>query len=91
MTERLLTTVEAAAVLGLSRRTLEDWRLRGGSGLVYRKVGRLVRYHPADLDAFVAGAARINTAGAMPSDAGAGSALWSPSGHVQYRLNGQTS
>lgn len=36
---RGLTTRQAAEVLGVSPRTLEDWRLRGG-GPVYRKVGR---------------------------------------------------
>jgi len=63
---RLLTTAEAAAHLGTSPRTLEDWRLRGG-GPVFRKVGsRLVRYAPTDLDAFIAEGARVNTGGGRP-------------------------
>ena len=66
MSERLLTTSEAADHLGTSRRTLEDWRLRGG-GPVYRKLGkRMVRYDPADLAVFIAEGARTNTAGATP-------------------------
>lgn len=67
MSERLLTTGEAAERLGTSRRTLEDWRLRG-DGPVYRKLGRrMVRYCPADLDNFIASGARINTGGGTPA------------------------
>lgn len=66
MAEPLLTTGQAAAYLGTSPRTLEDWRLRGG-GPVYRKVGRrLVRYDAADLERFVGDGARINTGGGTP-------------------------
>lgn len=66
MSERLLTTAEAAERLSASPRTLEHWRLRGG-GPVFRKVGsRMVRYAPADLDAFVEQGARVNTGGAVP-------------------------
>lgn len=69
MSDRLLTTAEAAERLGLSPRVLEAWRLKGGCGLVFRKLGRrAVRYHPADVDRFVADSARINTGGAMPID-----------------------
>jgi excisionase family DNA binding protein len=67
MTERLLTTSEAATYLGTSPRTLEDWRLKGG-GPVYRKVGRrLVRYQAADLARFVEDGARTNTGGGTPA------------------------
>lgn len=66
MPEPLLTTSEAAAYLGTSPRTLEDWRLTGG-GPVFRKVGRrLVRYCRSDLACFVEEGARINTAGGVP-------------------------
>ncbi len=58
---RLLSTNEAGQYLGLSHRTLEDWRLRGG-GPLFRKFGkRIVRYLECDLVAFVQGAARANT------------------------------
>jgi excisionase family DNA binding protein len=61
MSEHLLTTQEAAERLGASRRTLEDWRLRG-NGPVYRKLGkRLVRYSLPGLEAFVSRGARANT------------------------------
>jgi excisionase family DNA binding protein len=38
-----MTTQQAADKLGISKRTLEGMRLRGG-GPAYIKVGRLVRY-----------------------------------------------
>lgn len=63
--DALLNTRAAAAVLGVSHRTLEDWRLRGG-GPVFRKVGpRLVRYHASDLAQFLEGGARRNTGGGL--------------------------
>jgi hypothetical protein len=66
MAEPLLTTLQAAAFLGTSPRTLEDWRLRGG-GPTYRKLGRrLVRYSAADLASFLEAGARINTGGGTP-------------------------
>ena len=46
-----LTTVEAATYVCLSRRTLEKMRT-AGNGPAYRKHGRYVRYHIADLDAW---------------------------------------
>ena len=48
-----LTTVDAATYVCLSRRTLEKMRTTG-NGPVYRKHGRYVRYHVADLDAWSA-------------------------------------
>ena len=63
---RLLTTSEAAGVLGVSARTLEDWRLRGG-GPVFCKLGmRLVRYALEDLRAFIDLGARSNTGQVEP-------------------------
>lgn len=38
-----MTTDQAAELLGVSPRTLEDWRYRG-CGPSYRKLGRSVRY-----------------------------------------------
>lgn len=57
----LLTERQAAAVLGLSHRTLQAWRVRGG-GPQYAKIGSNVRYRRADLDAWVAGRVRESTA-----------------------------
>jgi len=52
-----LTTAQAAEYLGISRVTLEVWRLRSKRGEIahappYAKLGRLVRYSRADLDAW---------------------------------------
>jgi excisionase family DNA binding protein len=46
-----LTTVQAAHYIGLSPRTFERMR-RAGGGPRFRKHGRYVRYHIADLDAW---------------------------------------
>ena len=46
-----LTTSQAGIYVGLSRRTLEKMRTTG-KGPIYRKHGRYVRYHIADLDAW---------------------------------------
>jgi predicted DNA-binding transcriptional regulator AlpA len=46
---------EAAAILSASVQTLRNWRW-AGKGPRVRKIGqRLVRYHRADLAAFIAG------------------------------------
>lgn len=48
---------EAAATLGVATHTLQNWRWKG-IGPRARKVGaRLVRYHRADLAAFIDGTA----------------------------------
>ena len=47
-----------AAYLGVPHRTLEDWRYRS-VGPRYLKVGRVVRYRRADVDAWLA--ARVVT------------------------------
>ncbi len=53
----LIDEREAAAVIGCAVATLRNWRaLRQGPR--YRKIGaRMVRYHRADLAAFIAGEA----------------------------------
>jgi hypothetical protein len=56
----LLNQKQASLYLGVSTRTLEGWRLRGG-GPIYSKLGSCVRYRLGDLDAFVEGQTRINT------------------------------
>ncbi len=52
MTNRLMTTIEAADYLTLSKPTLERWRLTG-EGPKFAKMGDAVRYRQEDLDAFV--------------------------------------
>jgi hypothetical protein len=53
VTARPLSEREAAAKLGLSPRTLQDWRRRS-CGPAFLKLGKRVAYHPHDLDAFEA-------------------------------------
>ena len=48
----LLTPSEVADRLGISTATLATWRCTKRYPLSYVKVGRLVRYRIADLDAF---------------------------------------
>ena len=55
-----LTTREAAHYLCLSFRTLEKMRLTG-NGPRFRKHGRYVRYHIADLDAWSEGRRQNST------------------------------
>ena len=53
MTETpLLTTVEAAAFVRLSRRTLEDYRTKG-TGPTYRRLGKKIYYRSEDLNAWI--------------------------------------
>ena len=59
--EHLLTTAEAAEILRLSPRTLEDFRWRG-AGPRYMKLSRnAVRYLHRDLLAWIEERARFNT------------------------------
>lgn len=55
-----ISTKEAAKLLSVSHRTMEDWRLNG-LGPPFRKWGRLVRYHVSDLRSFAEGPAFTNT------------------------------
>lgn len=63
-TSRALTEREVSDLLGLSVATLRAWRHRG-QGPRFLRLGRAVRYLPADLEAFV-GASAVH-AGARPS------------------------
>ena len=55
-----LGTPTAAQILGVSRRTLEKWRVVGG-GPRFRKFGRAVRYARADLHEWAEEQARVST------------------------------
>lgn len=51
----LATERQAAQLLGVSARTLQDWRLSGKGPLPFTKLGRkMVRYKVADLEAYAA-------------------------------------
>ena len=55
-----MSTKEAARLLSVSHRTMEDWRL-SGQGPPFRKWGRLVRYHMNDLKSFADSPSFANT------------------------------
>lgn len=57
---RLLTTPQAAEILGLRPNTLELWRV-AGKGPVYRKIGRAVRYVESEVLEWLDSAQHRNT------------------------------
>ena len=59
--EDLLTTEQAARLLGLKKNTLDHWRQSGVSGLKFRKIGRMVRYVKEDIIAYINGRAFVHT------------------------------
>ena len=50
----LLTPNQVAAITGLSKETLAQWRSQR-RGIPYLKIGRAVRYDPADVQQYLAG------------------------------------
>ena len=56
----LLDEGEAAAFLRVQRKTLSAWRVRG-TGPVFRKIGRLVKYLRSDLEDYILNQARQST------------------------------
>ena len=73
-TKHLLSEREAAKILGVSRATLERWRLQGHSGektrapvpLFIRLGARAVRYDPNDLAEFIDARRRTSTSDPGP-------------------------
>lgn len=65
-TTRALTEREVSDLLGLSVATLRAWRHRG-QGPRFLRLGRAVRYLPADLEDFVSASA-VNAAAAPSSE-----------------------
>lgn len=49
---QMLTTAQAAVLLGLKAATLSNWREDGSTDLPFSKFGRSVRYRYADVVAF---------------------------------------
>lgn len=71
--QAMLTTAQAAVVLGLSPRTLEQFRVKGG-GCQYFALGRrAIRYKRQDLDAWLDARRRKSTSDPGPSEPEAGS------------------
>lgn len=60
MAERMMRETEVADVLGVSRRTLQGWRWRGG-GPPYLRIGSAVRYEPAAVRAWLDAQRRTST------------------------------
>ena len=48
----LLTAEQVSAITGLSEETLAQWRSRK-RGIAYLKIGRTVRYDPAEVQAYL--------------------------------------
>ena len=64
VTDKLLSSTEAAEILGIQPRTLEFWRQRGAVGPKFiRYSARCVRYRLSDLQAWVS-AREVDTAAA---------------------------
>ena len=62
----LLTEQQAAELTGFTPRTMKNWR-RVGGGPAFVRVGRSVRYRPADLESWATKRLRAST-----SDPGTG-------------------
>lgn len=56
----VMTTLQAADYLQISKQKLEIDRHKG-RGVVFTKIGRLIRYRKSDIDAYLAGNVRKNT------------------------------
>ena len=67
-TAALLTTAESAVVVGLSPRTLESLRVRGGGPMYFQVTPRAIRYRRNDLDAWLAIRRRSSTADPGPAE-----------------------
>lgn len=61
-TLKLLNEKQAAEVLGLSHRTLQNWRVKGG-GPRFVKLSGSVRYRERDLEAWVESRVTASTSG----------------------------
>jgi len=74
---RILTDVQVAERLGVSRFTVRSWRLKG-VGPRFLKMGRAVRYRSQDLDEYER-QALVETVGWrwLPNDG-----CWTASGHI---------
>jgi predicted DNA-binding transcriptional regulator AlpA len=71
LSQRVLTTHQAAAYCGQSPRTLEAFRLTG-RGPRFLKLGRSVRYSVEDLEAWLAASRRRSTSDDGSAAEGAG-------------------
>ncbi len=79
---KLLSTIEAAHLPGVSPATLETWRCRGG-GPPFVKVGSRVLYEPEALASYIARNRRFSTA--QRSGDGASSSWRDLAGRKRWR------
>ncbi len=63
--DNLLSVEDAAQVVGLAESTLNKFRVYG-TGPRFIKLGRAVRYRPADLDAWIEANGRVSTSEEAP-------------------------
>ncbi len=59
-TDHLLNEIEVAKILSLKVSTLRRWRW-AGTGPKFRKLGAACRYHPQDLEDYLAESVRTST------------------------------
>ncbi|ARO31716.1 transcriptional regulator protein [Rhizobium sp. NXC14] len=59
--ETLLSASHAAEYLGVSQKTLANWRCSGTRGLPYVQVGGRVLYRQSDLDDFIMNSRKLST------------------------------
>jgi excisionase family DNA binding protein len=52
--QSLISAEQAADYLGVSTRTMANWRCRGFPNIQYTKIGRCIRYRLSELDAYIA-------------------------------------
>lgn len=58
---QLVPEMEAADLLGLSIRTLQNWRVRGGGPRFVRISARCIRYRIADIEEWISARTCANT------------------------------
>lgn len=66
--ETLLTTEEVAAILKMSRRTVENWRSLG-KGPPWRRIEGLVRYPESELYSWALGEGKVEVEIIHPEEA----------------------
>ncbi len=68
--QQLLTTRDAARVLGMRPSALENWRWKGGGPPFVRVTARAIRYRREDLKRFIEQRLRRSTSDPGPSGEG---------------------
>ncbi len=67
--DELLTTPDAARILGMRPSALENWRWRGEGPLFVRVTPRAIRYRRQDLESFIQDRLRCSTSDPGPTAA----------------------